>query len=125
MERSLINGIASADAIEALRQLRKSGRRSIMVTGRLLADLRTVFPDLELLDAIVAENGAILYDTSSHEVRELASPPPPEFIEALRAKNVSPPGQILRAAAPLANNRKGELMVAPNASACHSKGLTT
>ena len=84
------NGIAGADAIEALRQLRKSGRRSIMVTGRSLADLRTVFPELELLDAIVAENGAILYDTSSHEVRELASPPSPEFIEALRAKNVSP-----------------------------------
>jgi hypothetical protein len=41
-----------------------------MVTGRLLADLRTVFPELELLDAIVVENGAILYDTSSHEVRE-------------------------------------------------------
>jgi hypothetical protein len=54
------NGIAGADAIEALRQLRKSGRRSIMVTGRLLADLRTVFPELELLDVIVAENGAIL-----------------------------------------------------------------
>jgi hypothetical protein len=61
-----------------------------MVTGRLLADLRTLFPELELLDAIVAENGAILYDTSSHEVRDLASPPPSEFIEALRAKNVSP-----------------------------------
>jgi HAD superfamily hydrolase (TIGR01484 family) len=64
------NGIAGTAAIEALRQLRKSGRRSILVTGRLLADLRTVFPELELLDAVVAENGAVLYDTSSSRVKD-------------------------------------------------------
>lgn len=79
-----------AEALEALRQLRKSGRRSIIVTGRLMSDLKTVFDELELVDAVVAENGAVLYDTARRETTAIAPPPPPAFIEALRAKNVSP-----------------------------------
>jgi len=84
------NGNAAPQALEALRQLSKSGRKAILVTGRLLSDLRTVLPELELFDAIVAENGAILYDTSTREQYALATPPSAHFIEALRTKNVSP-----------------------------------
>jgi hydroxymethylpyrimidine pyrophosphatase-like HAD family hydrolase len=84
------NGIASEDALEGLRQLRKSGRRSILVTGRLLEDLRTVFGELELFDAVVVENGAVLYDPATREKKALAPAPDPAFVAALRAKNVSP-----------------------------------
>jgi hydroxymethylpyrimidine pyrophosphatase-like HAD family hydrolase len=84
------DGIASDTAIEALRQLRVTGRRSILVTGRILSDLRSVFPHVDLFDAVVAENGAVLFDPSTQQVAALASAPPATFIEALRAKNVQP-----------------------------------
>jgi HAD superfamily hydrolase (TIGR01484 family) len=84
------DGRPDAEALEALRQLRKSGRRSIIVTGRLLSDLQAVFDELELVDAVVAENGAVLYDTARRKTTAIAQPPPPEFVEALRAKKVSP-----------------------------------
>jgi hydroxymethylpyrimidine pyrophosphatase-like HAD family hydrolase len=83
-------GRPDAEALEALRQLRKSGRRSIIVTGRLLPDLHAAFDELELVDAVVAENGAVLYDPSRRKTTAIARPPPPQFVEALRAKNVSP-----------------------------------
>ena len=42
-----------------LEQVRKSGRRLVLVTGRELDDLKKVFPPFELFDCIVAENGAL------------------------------------------------------------------
>jgi hydroxymethylpyrimidine pyrophosphatase-like HAD family hydrolase len=84
------DGVPAPEALEALRALRASGRRSIMVTGRLLPDLQSVFAELELFDAIVAENGAVLYDPATRELSALAAPPPPEFVAALRAKNIQP-----------------------------------
>jgi hypothetical protein len=84
------NGVASDDALEGLRQLRKSGRRSILVTGRLLEDLRAVLAELELFDAIIVENGAVLYDPATREKRALAPAPDPAFVAALQMKNVSP-----------------------------------
>jgi hydroxymethylpyrimidine pyrophosphatase-like HAD family hydrolase len=84
------DGIAADTAIEALRQLRTSGRRSILVTGRRLNDLRAAFPHINLFDAIVAENGAVLFDPSTQQVEALAAAPPPAFVEALREKDVRP-----------------------------------
>ena len=84
------DGVAGPEALEALRQLRKSGRRSILVTGRLLRDLQEALPDLDLFDAVVAENGAVLYDPARREARSLAEPASAAFVEALRAKNVTP-----------------------------------
>jgi hydroxymethylpyrimidine pyrophosphatase-like HAD family hydrolase len=60
------------------------------VTGRILSDLQAVFPHIELFDAVVAEDGAVLFDPSTRQVEALASAPPATFIEALRAKNVHP-----------------------------------
>lgn len=77
-------------ALEALRSLRKSGRRSILATGRILDDLRAVYENLELFDAIVAENGAVLFDPASGKVEPLAPPPPEKFVEMLRARGVAP-----------------------------------
>src|SRR5579871_4337611 len=82
---------------EALARLRATGRKLLLVTGRQLADLQTVCPDLGRFDAIVAENGALLYHPASREVRALAAAPPPEFAEALRARGVEPisTGQVV------------------------------
>ena len=43
--------------IAALRRLKASGRKLILVTGRELPELESVFPDFGLCDVIVAENG--------------------------------------------------------------------
>jgi hydroxymethylpyrimidine pyrophosphatase-like HAD family hydrolase len=82
---------------EALARLRATGRKLLLVTGRQIADLETVCPDLGRFDAIVAENGALVYHPSSREVRPLAAAPPPELVEALRARGVEPisAGQIV------------------------------
>jgi len=76
--------------LAALRRLRQSRRKLLLVTGRELAELSAIFPRLELFDRVIAENGAIIYDSASHQHRLLAGPPPREFIDALRARRIEP-----------------------------------
>jgi HAD superfamily hydrolase (TIGR01484 family) len=84
------DGNVGARTIEALENLRKSGRRLILVTGRELEDLDTVFPRVDLFDRVVAENGALLYRPSTREVRTLAERPPEEFVRELVRRGVKP-----------------------------------
>ncbi len=76
------------DATEvALKQLRDSGRKLILVTGRELDELLALIPVQQLLfDRIVAENGAVLYEPATKAVRLLATPLPPAFAAALTAR---------------------------------------
>jgi len=74
--------------IDALRRLRASGRRLIMVSGRELDDLHRTFDHVDLFDRVVVENGALLYDPLTKATRLLAPEPPAAFVAALRAKNV-------------------------------------
>ena len=83
-------GTMSEATRKALRRLRESGRRLVMVTGRELPDLKRVCPGLDLFDWIVAENGALLYDPRSGEEIPLAPAPPDEFVRALAARNIQP-----------------------------------
>ena len=82
------DGIVAEEALEALRSLRKSGRRPILATGRIVDQLAGVFPHLDLFDAVVAENGAVLYDPASGRQEPLHEPPPPAFVEALRSSGI-------------------------------------
>jgi HAD superfamily hydrolase (TIGR01484 family) len=84
------NGQADEDAILALRLWRSKGRRLLLVTGRERESLSIIFPELNLFDLVVAENGALLYTPATGEERVLSSAPPEEFVAALRAKNVHP-----------------------------------
>ena len=84
------HGAVDAPTLDALERLKQTGRRLILVTGRELPDLKRVFPRLDLFDRIVAENGGLLYDPGTEEERPLAPAPPAPFVEALRARNVSP-----------------------------------
>src|ERR1044071_8625037 len=77
------DGEVSATTIQALEDLRKSGRKLILVTGRELDDLVKVFPRLDLFDRVVAENGALIYRPATREERKLAERPPEEFIREL------------------------------------------
>lgn len=84
------DGRVGADVVGGLRRLRASGRRVILVTGRELDELLAIFPHVDELDAIVAENGALLFTPRPPVERPLAKPPPPELVAALRARGVDP-----------------------------------
>ena len=85
-------GTVRPATISALERLRKSGRRLLLVTGRELQDLKSVFDRLDLFDLVVAENGALLYDPQSREEIPLAEPPPAALAERLRAIGATPLG---------------------------------
>lgn len=84
------HGGVDADTLAALRAVRESGRRLILVTGRELDDLAKIFPDFQLFDRIVAENGGMLYDPSTKQHRVLSEPPPPAFAARLQDRGVGP-----------------------------------
>ncbi len=84
------HGEVSGATLAALERLRASGRQLVMVTGRELADLQRVFAHAALFDAIVAENGALLYRPETAEERLLAPGPPAAFVEALKARGLQP-----------------------------------
>src|ERR1051326_8093087 len=77
------DGVVAPSTIEALKRLRQSGRKLILVTGRELPQLQQVFPHLDLFDRVVAENGALLYDPATREKQILAERPPDQFIADL------------------------------------------
>jgi HAD superfamily hydrolase (TIGR01484 family) len=73
----------------ALARVRESGRKLVLVTGRRLDDLRGICPDLDaMFDAVVAENGALLYTPTQREVKTLGDRPEPALVDALRRHGV-------------------------------------
>jgi hydroxymethylpyrimidine pyrophosphatase-like HAD family hydrolase len=83
-------GSVDKDTLEALARVRESRRKLILVTGRELDQLRSVFSDLGLFDLVVAENGALLYRPSTGEEKVLGKVPPAPFVEMLQRSRVSP-----------------------------------
>jgi hypothetical protein len=88
----------SEDVLTAVAEVRASGRKVVLVTGRILAELRELFPAVdEWFDAIVAENGAVL--SIEGATRVLAPPVEFELDEALVERGVPfRRGQVLLAA---------------------------
>ncbi len=84
------DGEVAAETVAALEDLLATGRRLVLVTGRELDDLMSVYPDLSIFERVVAENGALLYRPATKERRRLAEPPPPALLAALRRRGVAP-----------------------------------
>ena len=84
------HGRVDEHTIAALERLKTSGRRLLLVTGRELPDLKRVFDRLDLFNVVVAENGSLLYFPATQEERPVAAAPPPELVDALRARGVQP-----------------------------------
>ena len=84
------NGEVSEATLDALKRLQKTGRKLILVTGRQLEDICDVFPEVDLFDCVVAENGAVIYFPTTREELLLGSLPPEKFIRALRSRNIEP-----------------------------------
>ncbi|MBA3818148.1 MAG: HAD-IIB family hydrolase [Deltaproteobacteria bacterium] len=83
------HGVIEEATWAALRKLRESGRKLVMVTGRELDELLAILQsDVEIFDRIVAENGALIYQPSTKQIRTLAEPPPTAFIDELRRRGV-------------------------------------
>jgi hypothetical protein len=72
------------------RKREESGRKLVLVTGRVISDLVVACDVLDLFDYVVAENGAVLYKPATRESILLAEPPPVRFVNELRARRVFP-----------------------------------
>jgi hydroxymethylpyrimidine pyrophosphatase-like HAD family hydrolase len=83
-------GHVGGATLAALDRLRASGRRPVLVTGRLLDDLLGIFPQVALFDWLVTENGALLYQPETRRKLRVGSPPLPAFVDALRERGVAP-----------------------------------
>ena len=84
------DGLVDPSTLKSLQQLRESGRRLILVTGRELPDLLRVLPHIDVFDRVVAENGALVYCPDTRTETALGPPPRPEFVESLRRRGVTP-----------------------------------
>jgi HAD-superfamily hydrolase, subfamily IIB len=85
-----LHGQVDEETLVALKRLRNSGRKLILVTGRELDDLQQIFPHLDLFERVVAENGALLYLPATREEKLLGGRPPERFIKALHNRGVAP-----------------------------------
>src|SRR5436190_12753961 len=80
-----VNGLT----LEALKLVKDSGRKIILVTGREMKDIEIVFPEYNIFDLIVAENGALILNPETHREILLGERPPDSFIDELKQKNVA------------------------------------
>ena len=84
------DGQVDKNTLATLARIHASGRKVVLITGRELGSLRTVFPELDRFDLIVAENGALLYYPSTGEEKLLTSAPPAAFAQMLQHSGVDP-----------------------------------
>jgi hydroxymethylpyrimidine pyrophosphatase-like HAD family hydrolase len=73
---------------EAIAELRARNIIVMIVTGRIMEDLRKVAGDLHFVDAVVAENGAVIEFTDSGYSKVIGNPPPPSFLHALNGEGI-------------------------------------
>ena len=77
------DGTVATETIEALKRLADSGRKIVLVTGREMHSLKSTFPTLNYFHWIVAENGGVIFDTSSGVETVLGDPPLTAFVDEL------------------------------------------
>jgi HAD superfamily hydrolase (TIGR01484 family) len=82
------HGKLDGETWAALRQLRESGRKLVMVTGRELNELLALLPHPEVFDRIVAENGAVVYEPETKEISTVCPAPSADFVAELRRRGV-------------------------------------
>jgi len=100
------DGRLHPDVRAAITEVRAQGLVVVLVTGRLLSDLRVLVGDLRLFDAIVAENGAVTAFPEAGRSAHHAPRCPRPLVEALAEHGVEV--------------RAGECIVELDASAAHA-----
>jgi hydroxymethylpyrimidine pyrophosphatase-like HAD family hydrolase len=81
-------------AVAALERARQAGLRLILVTGRTFFELTRVCARIDLFDAVVAENGAVLHDPREGTICDEAPGPAPRLLAELDRRSI--PFQIGR-----------------------------
>lgn len=82
------NDVLDPDVRAAIGEARARGIAVVIVTGRNIADLRRVAGNLDFVDAVVAENGAVLSLTGGN-TRLIGHPAPPKFIHELPRRGIA------------------------------------
>jgi len=80
----------SEEALAAIGRLKDSGRKLVLVTGREMPELQSVFPEYKLCDCVVAENGALLVWPGEGKEEVLGEPPPETFLHEIVHRGVKP-----------------------------------
>jgi hydroxymethylpyrimidine pyrophosphatase-like HAD family hydrolase len=81
------DGVMDPDMRVAISEVRAAGIAVVLVTGRILAQLKAFTGPLNFVDAVVAENGSVLAFPDGTE-RFIGHPPPASFLDRLRALGV-------------------------------------
>lgn len=81
------SGVLDPDVKAAIKEARGRGIVVIIVTGRILSELRKAAGDLDFVDAVVAENGAVLAFPNGQS-RLIGHPPTQNFFDELRRRDI-------------------------------------
>ena len=103
-----MSGSLSAEVEGALEQLRSSGRRVVLVTGRTFEEFEAACSNMALFDCVVLENGAVLYSPSTRQLTALCPPASPQLARELTRRGVEP---VIRGQAIVATRRPNEIAV--------------
>ncbi len=76
-------GRVQPETVEVLRHARAVGKKLILITGRRLEDLASVFSETSVFDLIVAENGGLLWRPTTKREEPLCAEPSEKFVAAL------------------------------------------
>ncbi|HEY8536057.1 MAG TPA: HAD hydrolase family protein [Vicinamibacterales bacterium] len=82
------DGVLDPDVRRAIAEVRERGLTVAFVTGRILDDLRRVAGDLSFVDAVIAENGAVVAFPTTGYSRVLGTPVPRRFVDDLHRRGV-------------------------------------
>jgi hydroxymethylpyrimidine pyrophosphatase-like HAD family hydrolase len=81
---------------DAIADARTRGITVLLVTGRILDELRRAAGDLHFVDGVIAENGAVVHFPDSGHTSLLAPPVPQAYVAALQQRGIAfTPGQCL------------------------------
>ena len=84
------NGSLHEEVRAAIAEVRSRGIVVLLATGRMLSDLRVLLGDLEIFDAVVAENGAVLALPKVGRTFAFAAAPQETLLELLRMRGMHP-----------------------------------
>lgn len=81
------DGVLDPEVRSAIADVRSHGIPVVIVTGRILAELEQVAGDLHFVDAVVGENGAVMWFANGH-TRQLAYPTSIRFLQELERRGL-------------------------------------
>jgi hypothetical protein len=81
-------GVLDPEVRAAIMEVQAQGITVVIVSGRILSDLEEAAGDLGFVDAVVAENGAVLRFPNGH-AWSLGHPPPEVFLAELRRRGIA------------------------------------